>query len=395
MEETSSSESSWSLSTTRVLYSTLPFDTREAILFLPERCTARGDESSGDSGTEDSAGLPGKITGNEARQFYEEILSMPEQSAHVESGNKDSKSKRPKQWKHLHKKRQHKEIISNQREGDSLTSPSRLFWFAQEGDVASLRSALSKGLYDINMVDAFGWTLLMCAAHAGHMDVVRYLMCEGAQWREPVDRRGNTAAALARIAGHFHIAEIIESFRLHGHIESESCSSLTRKRRRGTGVSSLQPERKRSTFYCEVCKLNVMDSEDHRHMTSTVHQFSSQHKPNISTYGIPNSNRGYQILLKGGWNPEKGLGSKQQGQKYPVKTILKQDRLGFGIPACAAGKPRVTHFSAYDEDAVKSLSERAKSVSSVPVQRKKEIVRTAEKERRWEMRMRRYMNSDY
>ena len=42
-----------------------------------------------------------------------------------------------------------------------------------------------------------------------------------------------------------------------------------------------------------------------KHSTLTVHQFSYQHKPKITPYGILESNRGFQLLLKGGWNPEK------------------------------------------------------------------------------------------
>jgi hypothetical protein len=60
-------------------------------------------------------------------------------------------------------------------------------------------------------------------------------------------------------------------------------------------------------------------------------------------YGIPASNRGYQILVKGGWDREKGLGADGSGHKFPLKTVMKRDRAGLG--GSTKEKARVTHFT--------------------------------------------------
>ena len=404
-------DQSWLASTTRTLRRTLPFDTHQAILFLPEKGTNGCQEGlSSDSDEE----LAQKITGDAARQFYEEVLSMPEEQTSKDGGRLIRRGKKESHLKHkssaskIKLRGYHKlpgQFTNSDKRSRTVSSDftvptSRLFCFAQEGDLVSLKLALTSGSQDVNAVDSFGWTVLMCASHAGHTDVVRYLLQEvGAQWKEIADRRGNTAVDLARISGHFRTADLIEKFddrqSLIPDTKPTGSRSISRKRRK----SSSEQLSKKSTHYCEVCGMNVAvvkESEVVGHKTSTLHQFSCQHKPRGSFYGIPRSNRGYQLLVKGGWDPEGGLGSRKQGQKYPVKTVLKQDRLGLGVSAKETSRPRVTHFSAFDEDAVKSAWERNSVLKKAPVQRRKrEIVKAAEKEKKWELKMRRYMNSDY
>jgi hypothetical protein len=60
-------------------------------------------------------------------------------------------------------------------------------------------------------------------------------------------------------------------------------------------------------------------------------------------YSIPASNKGYQILVKGGWNREKGLGADGSGHKFPLKTVMKRDRAGLG--GSTEEKARVTHVT--------------------------------------------------
>ncbi|CAH8653064.1 unnamed protein product [Schistosoma margrebowiei] len=97
---------------------------------------------------------------------------------------------------------------------------------------------------------------------------------------------------------------------------------------------------------------------------------------------IPPSNKGYQLLTRIGWrdgaldpgyeelktskvlsgistNEYKsrfcikngGLGASRQGRRFPVATVLKRDRLGFGWPN-KTNTARITHFSAGDSKAV-------------------------------------------
>ena len=389
--------------TTRALYASLPFDTGQATLFVPEKGISKptNQDSSEDESEGESRSKRTKISGEEARQFYEDVLLMPKESrsdkSHLKKKAESVKRRKRKDTKSQRKTREVKEI----------TSLGQLFLCVQEGDFEPIRSALSKGLYDINVADNFNWTLLMCAAHAGHMTIIKYLLDQGADWQHHTDRRGNNAADLARTAGHTNIAEYIESHnrtssnlylyeqshplqKLH---ETQSVIEDCREKRHHSASNSATGQSS-SSFYCEICKMTVKlgSSTVSKHTTSTVHQFSCQHKPKVTLYGIPESNRGFQLLLKGGWNPEKGLGPDQQGQQFPVKTILKQDRLGFGLSGKA--KPRVTHFSAHDEAAVKCHRERVGGEKERPP-KKKDILKAAERDRRWERRMRRYMSTDY
>ena len=385
--------------TTRALHASLPFDTGHATLFVPEKGISKttNDDSSEDE-NDGQSNKRTKISGEEARQFYEDVLLMPKESRRDESRLKKKAGMKRRKRRDVKPQRKTQEV-------KEITSLGQLFLCVQEGDFEAIRLALSRGLYDVNTVDNFNWTLLMCAAHAGHMTIVKYLLDQGADWLHHTDRRGNNAADLARTAGHPNIAEFIES---HNRTSSNSCShrqlypSTAHLDETQTMIedhihhssSNSTTDQTPASFYCEICKMTVElgSSTVSKHTTSTVHQFSCQHKPNVTLYGIPESNRGFQLLLKGGWNPEKGLGPEQQGQQFPVKTVLKQDRLGFGLSGKA--KPRVTHFSAHDEAAVKSHRERIGGEKECPP-KKKDILKAAERDRRWERRMRRYMNTDY
>ena len=99
-----------------------------------------------------------------------------------------------------------------------------------------------------------------------------------------------------------------------------------------------------NTYFCEICDLEIELSKKTDHTLSVSHQMH-RNKDRVlkQSYVIPTGNPGYQILLKNGWN-EKGLGRQENGALAPVKTILKNDRLGIGIkPICP---PKVTHTNA-------------------------------------------------
>ena len=389
--------------TTRALYATLPFDSGQATLFVREKGVSRPTDFDGNDSDEEKGPQRKRtrISGEEAKRFYEDVLLMPKESK-TEEGCTTRRSVNVKHRKKRLTKSKTSQVVKE------VTSLGQLFLCVQQGDLESLRSALSRGLFDINAVDNFNWTLLMSAAHAGHMTIVRCLLDLGADCNHYTDRKGNNAADLARIGGHPNIAELIESHtdtcthglatHSHGHSQSHAGLDNCKEKRHAHSISdsSTHDQSSHSSFYCDICKMTVElgTSTIHKHTTSTVHQFSCQHTPNVTPYGIPESNRGFQLLLKGGWDPDKGLGPDQRGQKFPVKTVLKQDRLGFGLSSRA--KPRVTHFSAHDVSAVKTHRERSGVFGKEKAQpKKKDIVKAAERDKRWERRMRRYMNTDY
>lgn len=369
----------WSVSTAKMLNRTIPFDHRNAILFVREGKKAREETESDD---EKPATTQVNLTGTEAKTFYENVISMPQQSdkggATVERKRKRSKRRT--------------KLQTNKRSKTSSPAPmtvGQVFCSVQEGNLTKVQSALSSGTCDVNVTDSFHWTLLMSAAFAGHRHIVEQLLASGAEWREHVDKRGHNAADLARMAGHLSIASFIETY---------SDTVTERKELRSNDQDGVDLHSKslyqKSTYYCDICKQKVTE-EKGSHTTSTIHQFSCQHTPSVHHgYTIPHTNRGYQMMLRGGWDPEKGLGSCEEGRKYPVKTVLKQDRLGFGQTSeeTMEGKARVTHFAAFDESAVKRRSER---FEKTPTLKKRNVLKAAHKDREWEVWMRRYMNSEH
>jgi hypothetical protein len=195
---------------------------------------------------------------------------------------------------------------------------------AQKNNVAGV-SALVSSNCNIDVTDRYGWTPLMSAACAGALDVVKFLMSQGADVSMR-DKSGNTCLSLARRRGHFAVVQAVtEGYRESG----AECQP--------SGVEH-------DEFYCDSCKRIFRNTSRKQHATSTLHLFSSRPQAAVPTmYSIPSSNKGYQILVKGGWDREKGLGPEGSGQKFPLKTILKRDREGLG--AHGRKKARVTHFS--------------------------------------------------
>ena len=99
----------------------------------------------------------------------------------------------------------------------------------------------------------------------------------------------------------------------------------------------------RTAAWCEACK-GYFSSRDHSRSIS--HQlalntsnliFEKAVEPN---FFLSSGNKGYQMMMKQGWDGKKGLGKDGKGCKYPVKTVVKADRAGFGSEKLV---PRVTH----------------------------------------------------
>lgn len=63
---------------------------------------------------------------------------------------------------------------------------------------------------------------------------------------------------------------------------------------------------------------------------------------------LPETNRGYRLLMSMGWKEDGGLGPTGSGRVAPVATVFKTDRAGVGAQPTAK-LARVTHFPAHDE----------------------------------------------
>lgn len=359
----------WRKRTARLLNRTAPFDASKAILFVAETRTRQGLEKERDAAPSSS----GSLTGEEARSFYEEIVSS------VESNNdRHPQAKPASRERSVNTKRRRVAVKQRGKTKAPTVTPSlaQVFRYAQEGQLDKLKEALETSCFDVNTVDSFNWTLLMSAASDGHSDVASWLLSKGAEWRGIRDRSGRDAPSLARLNGYETLARLIEEF-----------DQIEEQRRDQIDAQTSQTE----PFFCDICNQAVLSSSRPGHNTSTVHQFSCQHRPSVTNYAFPLSNRGFRMMMQSGWDPQGGLGSEGQGRQFPVKTVLKRDRQGFGVTPTLAQRPRVTHFNAHDERAVKRNRRVEKTERKMT---KKERKAAIEKERGWEIGLRRYMNTD-
>ncbi|XP_046583501.1 G patch domain and ankyrin repeat-containing protein 1-like [Haliotis rubra] len=248
---------------------------------------------------------------------------------------------------------------------------------SQEGDLQSVEKAVISGA-DVNVQDLYGWMPLMCSAYAGHVGVVQTLLGLGADW-DLCERKGRTARDLASKVGHGSIVKLIDA--TIAHLQSSN-----------DGSSSNQQVTNEESFFCEICKRHFSEGTELSHRTSTVHLFNCQLKPKQTSYLISESNIGYQMMLRSGWNADRGLGPQEEGQKYPVKTVLKRNREGLGGERKST--PRVTHFPPRDVRAVATVKPRGERRESLRSQSRRAIKRKERKDKEWERNLRRYMNSD-
>ena len=257
----------------------------------------------------------------------------------------------------------------------------RLLKHAQEGDTENVKTCLLQGI-SVDYHDQFGWSALMCASVGGYPDTVQYLLEQKADVFKR-EKSGMTAQDLARQKGHNHIVQLLEQ-----SLSSSCVVSVS-------STSSLFEEQKQDackTFFCSVCKQEFVDTNEKQHKTSTVHLFNMKLKPKSNNYLIPESNVGYRMLLKGGWDAEKGLGPDGGGNKFPVKTILKRDRKGLGLVQKVSAK--VTHFNPHDKNAVSSSKPKCERKTSMRTLSKRAMRLKEKRDRNWEIQLRRYMNSD-
>ncbi|XP_071770536.1 G patch domain and ankyrin repeat-containing protein 1 [Centroberyx gerrardi] len=237
----------------------------------------------------------------------------------------------------------------------------KLLRCAQEGDLSGLRELISRGV-DINFQDSYFWTAVMCASWAGQRASVRLLLQRGAAWVGVVDTQGRDARELALAAGHQGVLEELESYGRNAQQDTEPDSSAP------------QPQ------WCDVCG-NRYSSSLSSHLSSTLHQFSLRRPPPTPHYCLPPSSASYKMMVRCGWDPEKGLGPEGAGPMQPVPTVLKRDQKGLGYGPMKRAK--VTHFTAKDHEAVKPSS-KEKEARGGRGKRKEESRRKEEKDKNWE-----------
>ena len=359
--------------TAKILNRTIPFDENKTISFV------RGKNQELEVQQEDTTqnlsppvSPPSRLNGDEAKDFYDNLIQSTSSNTHSTRESSLIHQATPSDANHR--------IVVNKvpcsKKPTKTFSRIDMFKFAQEGDLESLSKGFSDASrHNINMRDGYGWSLLMCASCAGHSSIVNYLLSNGALWKGVVDRCGLDAPKIAEKTGNIELAEYIRTYRA----EEEEITNEDSE----TG----------HYYYCEMCQRDIMESPND-HDVSTLHQFNCQHKPNLHSYSLPEGNKGFQMMLRKGWDPDRGLGSTGQGHKYPVKTVLKQDRRGIGVTSSKSQKPRVTHFSPGDVRAVRNRHWRLQRERGSEPKTRREREKALRKERSWEIDIRHYMNSD-
>ncbi|XP_075692436.1 G patch domain and ankyrin repeat-containing protein 1 [Rhinoderma darwinii] len=313
-----------------------------------------------------------KISGEEAKTFYESLLTN-------EGGQ--SSSKKPSRKRKRVAPSSH-EGTGRSQHGSAVTATDatdyrnghQLLRCSQNGDLTGVKRLLEKERCNVNFRDGYYWTGLMCAAYAGKMDVVRYLLKSGAAWVGVCETKGKDALILAGEAGHRDVVQLLQdSLRDHPQDFMPRAHPLERK-------------------YCDVCKTHYQEDSIETHERSTVHLFNKKKKLPPTYYVIPEHNIGYKMMVKEGWDSEEGLGPSGTGRKFPVQTVLKRDQKGLGFQSDE--KPKVTHFAANDPLAVARPSILRKRTERVATVSRKEEKRKEEEAKAWERNLRTYMNID-
>ncbi|XP_042310048.1 G patch domain and ankyrin repeat-containing protein 1 [Sceloporus undulatus] len=307
----------------------------------------------------------GNASGEAVRSFYENLV--------LPSGpGRPSQRKRKVHCIRLQPVQETPQAQS--RETDSRQG-NRLLKAAQEGNLSSLRTLIEKEECDINYRDSYYWTAMMCAAYAGREEAVRYLLSCGAAWVGVCETQGRDAMDLAEEAGHQKVVDVLR--------ESE------RPQVKEEFPSPQAPVEKK---YCAVCQAHYSEDTVALHERSTAHLFNRRDPLPPTRYHIPENNVGYQLMVKGGWDREAGLGPEGAGRKFPIQTLLKRDQKGLGF--CSNLKPKVTHFDANDPSAVEARKERPRRERAATVG-KRESRRREAKAAAWERNLRTYMNLDF
>ncbi|CAB3234363.1 unnamed protein product [Arctia plantaginis] len=234
------------------------------------------------------------LSGDEARRIYLEEIKNG-------STTQPSKCKTGK----------HKKV---DKEEDIPLTNKYLFLTVQNNDVDKIRYILDRCPDKINIVDDYGWSLLMIACQANSIETTQELLKRGVDISIR-DKAGNSARSLVIKNKNYTLADI-----LLNHRETQSTQHVNQDR---IEVKSWED------YTCDICSKTFPNREEH--LSSTIHNIcASKGKKILPHYVIPTSNRGYQLLLKGGWDRDSGLGRDGTGKKYPIKTIQKRDRKGLG-----------------------------------------------------------------
>lgn len=258
--------------------------------------------------------------GEKASRDYNEILNLP--TSRIKQKPKPASSTR---------------ILRTRKEELTNFDKNVLFRAALNDDLKAVSSMSFVGNV-VNSCDAFGWSGLMIAACEGSQKVCKFLLNKGCDLAI-ADRSGKTALSLAQTKNRTEIVNMIEEKMANVPQIDEPLND--------TRVQPVTHE----PFWCEECQHTFKETSKETHERSTLHRFNHKNTYEFSRrYFIPESNIGFKMMIRQGWDRESGLGPNSEGKLYPVKTTIRKARSGLGVKQDSA---RVTHYSAFDRDAIK------------------------------------------
>ena len=223
----------------------------------------------------------------------------------------------------------------------NLKNKSNFLKAAEQNDLKLIKNYLeNSSVADIslNSCDDFKWNALMIAVVSFSNEIVKYLLekhCNHNEFKEFLfakDLSGNDAEYLANKFKNMPALKMIRTAKLHLD------SNLVDVQNFLTENENEMKTEDNKQHYCESCKkqINICEESYVEHATSIIHQINESDSNNniskkINYHLRASSNKGYQILLKSGWNESTGLGSKLQGRLHPLKTKQKLNRFGIGL----------------------------------------------------------------
>lgn len=268
--------------------------------------------------------------GANARETYENVLQMPS----------TSQNRKDNSIKSIQKRQMSKHIT--RRKMTPIFDDNKLFRAATSNDVPAIEGMAVNHL-NVNVTDQFGWSALMMASFEGHLDVVKALIELGAKM-DIKSKQKDTALSLAAKKKH---EDVVNYLTKKSMLPETICLSSEDECNNEMRIVE--------TFFCHICKTEFSETNPKVHATSTLHRFNQkENKKRSPHFGIPESNIGFRMLLRQGWDRQNGLGPENDGIMYPIKTALRKPRSGLGSQQL--NKPRVTHFKPFDQDAVKSIA---------------------------------------
>lgn len=197
------------------------------------------------------------LTGTEARKLYlEEVKAVKNPDPKVTYG--DTFDKR------IHKKR--KKI-----EDKIHFCEKELFVSVEHNDINKLSQLLNAFPDKLNILDTYGWSLLMIACQANAVDIVKELLKRGID-TSVRDKAGNSAYNLVIKNKNIILAELL----LHNRSAVESNKTAQK-----------QAEPTTEEYNCKICGNNKF-SDKQQHLSSTLHNLNASKGKIISTnYVIP------------------------------------------------------------------------------------------------------------